>query len=75
MNGKLRLCLDLEWINKLLIRPIHIGPSINDILCRLAGVKYLMLIDVSSGYHNIKLDKQSSYLTTYSCPLGRYRYI
>ena len=26
-----------------------------------------MLIDVSSGYHNLKLDEQSLYLT-FSCP-------
>ena len=34
-----------------------------------------MLTDESSGYHNLKLDEQSSYLTTFSCPFGRYRYI
>ena len=33
------------------------GPSPNDILPRLAGVKYLMLIDVSSEYPNLKLDE------------------
>ena len=26
------------------------------------------------GYHNLKLDKQSSYLATFACPFGRYRY-
>ena len=31
-------------------------------------------IDASLGYHNLKLDKQSSYLTTFACPFGRYRY-
>ena len=34
----------------------------------------MSIIDVSSGYHNLKLDKQSSYLTTFSGPFGRYRY-
>ena len=75
MNGKVRLCLDLAWLNKVLIRPIHRGPTLNDILPKLAGVKYLMLINVSSGYHTLKLDKQSSYLTAFSYPFGRYRYI
>ena len=31
-------------------------------------------IDLNLGYHNLKLDKQSSYLTTFACPFGRYRY-
>ena len=34
----------------------------------------MSIIDASSGYHNLKLDKQSSYLTTFSCPFGRYHY-
>ena len=29
---------------------------------------------MSSGYHNLKLDKKSSYLTTFACQFGRYRY-
>ena len=38
-------------------------------------VKYLTLIDANSGYHNLTLDMQYSYLTTYYCPFGWYRYI
>ena len=34
-------------LNEILIRPIHRGPILNDILPRLAGVKYLMLIDTN----------------------------
>ena len=34
----------------------------------------MSIIDASSGYHNIKLDNQSSYLTMFACPFGRYRY-
>ena len=34
----------------------------------------MSIIDTSSGYHNLKLDMQLSYLTTFSCPFGRYCY-
>ena len=34
----------------------------------------MSIIKASSGYYNLKLDKQSSYLTTFSCPFGRYQY-
>ena len=34
----------------------------------------MSIINASLGYHNFKLDKQSSYLTTFACPFGRYRY-
>ena len=73
-NGKVRLCLDPAHLNQALIRPVHRGPMLNDILPKLNNVQYMSIIDTSSGYHNLKLDKQSSYLTTFSCPFGRYSY-
>ena len=33
----------------------------------------MSIINVSLGYHNLNLDKQSSYLTKFACPFGRYR--
>ena len=55
-NGKARLCLDLARLNKALIRPVHRDPTLNAILPRLAGVKYLTLINASLGHHNLKSD-------------------
>ena len=72
--GKVRLCLDLVTLNQTLIRPIHSGPTLNDILPKLNNVQYMSIIDASSGYHNLKLDKKSSYLTTFTCPFGQYWY-
>ena len=43
-------------------------------LPRLNNVEYMSIINVSLGHHNLKLDKQSSYLTTFACPFGKYRY-
>ena len=81
-NVKVRLCLSPAHLNKVLLTPIHRGPTLNHILPRLAGVKCFRL-DVSSGYHNLKPDKQSSYITpflvrwvytgTYDCHLVWYR--
>ena len=34
----------------------------------------LYLIDVSSAYHNPRLDEQLSYPTTFVCQFGTYRY-
>ena len=47
---------------------------LNDILPKLNNVQYMSIIDVSSGYHSIKLDNQSSYLTMFACPFGSCRY-
>ena len=49
-------------------------PTLNDILPRLNNVKDMSIIDDSSGYHNLKLNKKSSYLTTFTCLFGQYWY-
>ena len=73
-NGKVRLCLYPAWLNQVLIRPIHRGPTLNYILPKLNNVRYLSIIDASSWYHNLKLDETSSCLTIFACQFGRYRY-
>ena len=66
---------DLAWLNKVLIRTEYRSPTLNDILLRVAGVTYPKLIDASPEYHNLNLNKRSSYITTFSCLFGRYRCI
>ena len=69
-----RLCLDPVQLNQALIRPIHWGLTLNDILPRVNNMQYMSIIDACSSYHNLKLDTHSSYLTTFTCPFGRYHY-
>ena len=73
-NGQFWLCLDPVQLSKALIRSIHKGPTLDDILPKLTEVKYLMPIDATSGNHNLKHDEKS-YLTTISHPHGRYQHI
>ena len=74
-HGKVYLCCDLTKLNKVLIRSVHRVPTLNDILLRLASVKYLTLIDASSGYHSLKLNERLSYLNIFSSPQGSCRYV
>ena len=46
-NGKVWLCLDPVRLNQALIRPIHRGPTLNDILLKLNNVQYIPIIDAS----------------------------
>ena len=73
-NSKVRLCLDPVQLNQALIRLVHWGPTLNDILPKLNNVQYMSIIDASSGYHNLKLNMQLLSLTTFSCLFGRYCY-
>ena len=59
LNDKVRLCLDPARLNQVLIRAVHRGLTLTDIFPKLNNVKYLSLIDASSGYHNLKLGERS----------------
>ena len=65
-TGKVRLCPDPVHSNQALIRQTHRGPTLNGKLPKLNHVKYL------SGYHNLKLDEKSLYLTTFACQFGQF---
>ena len=40
----------------------------------LSDAKYFSVLDATSGYWQIKLDEESSLLTTFNTPFGRYRF-
>ena len=48
-NGKVRLCLDPARLNQALIRPVHRGPMLNDIIPRLNNVQYMPIIEHEFG--------------------------
>ena len=56
-SGKVRLCPDFARVNQALVRPVLRGSTLNDIFPKLYHVKYLSPIDASSGYDNLKLER------------------
>ena len=73
-NGKLRLCLDPKDLNQAIKRPHYRTPALEDVLSKLGGAKYFTILDARSGYWNIRLDDESSLLTTLNTPFGRYKW-
>ena len=49
-------------------------PTIEDVATRLHGAKVFTKLDVRNGFWHVKLDEESSYLTTFNTPFGRYRW-
>ena len=74
-NGKLRVCIDPQHLNKALKRSHYPLPVIEDILPELADVKVFSKADIKDGFLQIQLDQESSKLTTFQTPWGRYRYL
>lgn len=71
-NGKLRICLDPKDLNRELQREHYPLPTIEDVATRQNGAKVFTKLDVKNGFWHVKLDEESSYLTTFNTPFGRY---
>ena len=69
-NGRLRLCLDPQDLNKAIQREHYPLPTIEEIGTRLHGAKLFTTLDVRHGFWHIALDEESSLLTTFNTPLG-----
>jgi hypothetical protein len=50
------------------------SPDIGGVIPKLSGAKTFSIVDAKCGYWNVVLDEESSYLTTFNSPLGRYRF-
>ena len=70
----MHICIDPVKLNHVIIRPVHRGQTVSDILSKLSGATYFSLLDATSGFWNCALDEESSKLTTFATPYHRYRF-
>lgn len=73
-NGKLHICLDPKDLNRAVQREHYPLPTIEDIATRLHGAKVFTKLDVWNGFWHVALDEDSSFLTTFHTPFGRYHW-
>ena len=74
-SGDLRVCLDPHELNKCILREHLTLPILEDVLHELRDAKVFSKADLASGYWHVKLDEESSLLTTFQTCFGRYRYL
>ncbi|KAG1651704.1 Transposon Ty3-I Gag-Pol polyprotein [Nymphon striatum] len=74
-NGSVRLVTDYTNLNEFVQRPIHPFPTGLEIIQRLKNSsKWFAKLDAIFGYFQIPLEEESSLLTTFLIPQGRFRY-
>lgn len=74
-SGSLRICVDPKSLNQALKREHFPLPTLEDILPELSKARIISTADLRAGYWHVELDDQSSYLTTFATPFGRYRWL
>ena len=74
-NGKLRVCIDpSQTTSSAIRRPKYPTTTIEEKLPLLTNGKVFTIVVVSEAFHTIELEEESSLLTTFQGPNGRYCY-
>ena len=74
-DGSLRMCVDYRALNRLTVKNSYPLPRIDDILDQLFEAKYFTKIDLRSGFHQIRLDKESIPLTAFRTRYGHFEFL
>ena len=74
-NGKLCLCLDPHDLNEAICLNHHKTPTVEEVAHEFAHSCYFTKLDACHGYWLIILYQETSLLTTFNSPFGRYHFL
>ena len=73
-NGEIRICVDMREANQAILREKHPMPTIDELIADLNGSTLFSTLDLTNAYHQLELDPESRYITTFSTHIGLHRY-
>lgn len=74
-DGSLRMCVDYRQLNQRTVRDNYALPRIDEILDSLSGNKYVTVLDMKSGYHQIEIIEKHKQRTAFTVgPLGFFEF-
>ncbi|KAF0721999.1 Retrovirus-related Pol polyprotein, partial [Aphis craccivora] len=71
---KFRIVVDFRALNEVTINEFHPLPNITEILDQLGQCQLFSVLDLSSGFYQIKLEKESRELTAFSTNQGHWHF-
>ena len=71
-SGDLQICIDPNPLNAVLKRERYQIPVVDDVLPDLAEARVFTKVDLASAFWQLRLDDESSLLTTFATPHGSY---
>ena len=77
-GGKsIRLCVDYRRLNEVTIKDKYSIPNIQELIDEIGSrpaLKYFTTLDMTKGFHQIRMHADSVQKTTFSSPYGNYQY-
>jgi hypothetical protein len=73
-DGSLRLCVDYRALNKITVKNRLTPPRVEELLDRLGSATIFSKLDLSSGYHQIRLEQADAEKTAFRTRYGHFEY-
>ena len=75
-NGKWRFCLDYRLLNRYTKSRGWPIPNIEEILANIGShsPNYFAVMDCTSGFHQMPIEEQCQFLTTFTTAYGNYKF-
>ncbi len=73
-DGGLRFCVDYRAVNKMTTKNSYPLPRIDGILDEIGQAKFFSVIDLRSGYHQIRIAEEDIPKTAFNTRYGHYEY-
>ena len=73
-DGGTSTCVDMRKPNSAIKRERHIMPTLNDLKAAVNGAKYFSKIDLKQAYHQVELEPECRFITTFSTHEEIYQY-
>lgn len=71
-----RLVIDYRALNEITIADPYLLPNINEILDLIGNKKYFDVLDLKSGFHQVRMRESDIHKTAFSIhPLGRWEFV
>jgi hypothetical protein len=73
-EGTWRFCIDYRKLNDMTVKNRFPMPLVDEILDELAGTQYFSSLDMTNGYHHIRMGEEDEHKTAFKTHHGHYQF-